>query len=177
MGLTRRLLAVGGQQYVRLASMDLNRLIQDLDESFRRLLGSQIVLEHVQAADLPCVLADRQLVEQILVNLVQNACEAMPTGGHLTVTTRASLNALFGKMDLGGGPRNTVEVQVADEGGGIPAEIRGKIFDPFFTTKASGLGLGLALCHRILEEHRGAIQVDSAVGRGTAVTCFLPIAK
>jgi signal transduction histidine kinase len=80
-------------------------------------------------------------------------------------------------MDLGGGPRSMVEVQLADEGSGIPAAVRAKIFDPFFTTKPSGLGLGLAICHRILEEHRGTIQVDSTPGRGTVVTCFLPIAR
>jgi two-component system nitrogen regulation sensor histidine kinase GlnL len=126
---------------------------------------------------LPPILGDEDRLTQVFHNLVRNAIEAMRAGGHLTVTTRASLNALFGKMDLGGGPRSMVEVQVADEGSGIPAEVRSKIFDPFFTTKTSGLGLGLAVCHRILEEHRGTIQVDSAVGRGTVVTCFLPIAK
>ena len=101
----------------------------------------------------------------------------MKDGGQLTVTTRASLNALYGKVDLGGGPRSMVEVQVADEGSGISPAVRAKIFDPFFTTKPSGLGLGLAICHRILEEHHGAIQVDSSLGRGTVVTCFLPIAR
>jgi signal transduction histidine kinase len=80
-------------------------------------------------------------------------------------------------MDLGGGQRSMVEVQVADEGPGIPDAVRARIFDPFFTTKDKGLGLGLSICHRILEEHRGAIQVDSAEGRGTSMTCFLPIAK
>jgi signal transduction histidine kinase len=88
-----------------------------------------------------------------------------------------SLNPLYGKMDLGAGQRTMVEVALADEGGGIPEAARGRIFDPFFTTKERGLGLGLAICHRILEEHRGAIHVDSVVGRGTTVTCFLPIAR
>ena len=68
-------------------------------------------------------------------------------------------------------------VQVNDEGEGIPEAIRARLFTPFFTTKDKGLGLGLSICHRILEEHRGAIQVESDPGRGTIVTCFLPIAK
>jgi len=95
----------------------------------------------------------------------------------LMLTTRVSLNPRFGKMDLGAGQRSMVEAKVADEGAGIPAAVRARIFDPFFTTKAKGLGLGLAICHRILEEHRGAIQVESVEERGTVVTCFLPIAK
>jgi two-component system, NtrC family, nitrogen regulation sensor histidine kinase GlnL len=110
-------------------------------------------------------------------NLVRNALEAMGRGGRLTLTTRVSLNPLFGKMDLGTGQRSMVEALVADEGAGIPAAVRARIFDPFFTTKDKGLGLGLAICHRILEEHRGAIQLESAEGRGTLVTCFLPIAR
>jgi signal transduction histidine kinase len=80
-------------------------------------------------------------------------------------------------MDLGGGARSMVEAQIIDEGTGIPAEARARVFDPFFTTKERGLGLGLAICHRILEEHRGAIQLDGAPGGGTAATCFLPIAR
>jgi two-component system nitrogen regulation sensor histidine kinase GlnL len=80
-------------------------------------------------------------------------------------------------MDLGGGQRAMVEAALTDDGAGIPAAARARIFDPFFTTKERGLGLGLAICHRILEEHRGAINVESEEGRGTTVTCFLPIAK
>jgi two-component system nitrogen regulation sensor histidine kinase GlnL len=80
-------------------------------------------------------------------------------------------------MDVGAGQRSMVEVQVADEGPGMPPEVRARIFDPFFTTKDKGLGLGLAICHRIIEEHRGAIKVESAEQRGTVVTCFLPIAR
>jgi nitrogen-specific signal transduction histidine kinase len=126
---------------------------------------------------LPPILGDEDRLAQVFHNLIRNAIEAMPQGGPLTVTTRVSLNALFGKMDLGSGPRSLVEVQVVDEGVGIPASTLTRIFDPFFTTKPSGLGLGLAICHRILEEHHGAIQVENARGRGTVVTCFLPIAR
>jgi len=126
---------------------------------------------------LPPILGDEDRLLQVFHNLVRNGLDAMERGGRLTLTTRVSLNPLFGKMDLGAGQRSMVEVQVTDEGPGIPEAVRARIFDPFFTTKDKGLGLGLSICHRILEEHRGAIQVDSAAGRGTSVTCFLPIAK
>src|SRR6266404_9182850 len=126
---------------------------------------------------LPPILGDEDRLLQVFHNLVRNALDAMERGGRLTLTTRVSLNPLFGKIDLGTGQRSMVEAQVTDEGAGIPADVRARIFDPFFTTKDKGLGLGLAICHRILEEHRGAIQVESAEGRGTSMTCFLPIAK
>ena len=126
---------------------------------------------------LPPILGDEDRLVQVFHNLVRNAIEAMPHGGQLTLSTRVSLNPLFGKMDLGAGQRSMVEAQVMDEGTGIPAAARARIFDPFFTTKERGLGLGLAICHQVLEQHHGAIQIDSAEGRGTQVTCFLPIAK
>ena len=126
---------------------------------------------------LPAILGDEDRLVQVFHNLLRNAMEAMKEGGHLTLTTRVSMNPLYGKIDTGAGPRIMVEAVVADEGAGIPTGLRGRIFDPFFTTKESGLGLGLALCHRILEEHHGAIQVESMEGKGTTVTCFLPIAK
>jgi len=126
---------------------------------------------------LPPILGDEDRLMQVFHNLVRNAIEAMAEGGHLTVTTRVSLNTLFGKMDLGGGQRAMVEAQVMDEGAGIPTAAQARIFDPFFSTKAQGLGLGLAICHQVLEQHRGAIHVDSTEGRGTTVTCFLPIAR
>ena len=126
---------------------------------------------------LPPILGDEDRLLQVFHNLVRNAIDAMKQGGRLTLSTRVSLNPLYGKMDLGGGQRTMVEVATTDEGTGIPEAARARIFDPFFTTKERGLGLGLAICHRILEEHRGAIHVESAEGRGTTVTCFLPIAK
>jgi two-component system nitrogen regulation sensor histidine kinase GlnL len=126
---------------------------------------------------LPPVMGDEDRLVQVFHNLVRNAMEAMADGGRVTLATRVSRNPLFGKMDLGSGPRSMVEAQVIDEGSGIPAEARARIFDPFFTTKSHGLGLGLAICHQILEQHRGAIDVQSEEGHGTTVTCFLPVAK
>jgi len=126
---------------------------------------------------LPAILVDEDRIVQVFHNLVRNAIEAMPRGGRLTLVTRLSMDPLFAKMDLGRGLKSMAEVQVIDEGEGIPEATRAKIFTPFFTTKSDGLGLGLALCHRIVEEHKGAIQVTSEPGKGTAVSCFLPIAR
>jgi PAS domain S-box-containing protein len=138
---------------------------------------ARVTVQRRYDPSLPPILGDEDRLLQVFHNLVRNALEAMRDGGTLTLTTRVSLDPLFGKMDVGAGHRSMVEARVADEGGGIPATVRARIFDPFFTTKRQGLGLGLAVCHRILEEHRGAIQVESAEGRGTVVTCFLPIAR
>ena len=126
---------------------------------------------------LPAILGDEDRLVQVFHNLVRNAIEAMKDGGHLILSSRVSMNPLYGKVDSGSGHRIMVEAVVADEGSGIPLGLRSRIFDPFFTTKPSGMGLGLAVCHRIIEEHNGAILVDSVEGKGTTVTCFLPIAR
>jgi PAS domain S-box-containing protein len=146
-----------------------------LQEEAARARGVTVVRRYDPS--LPAILGDEDRLVQVFHNLVRNAIEAMKDGGHLTLSTRVSMNFLYGKMDTGGGQRTMVEAVVTDEGSGIPMGLRGRIFDPFFTTKESGMGLGLALCHRIVEEHHGTIQVDSAEGKGTTVTCFLPIAK
>jgi two-component system, NtrC family, nitrogen regulation sensor histidine kinase GlnL len=163
---------------VRPVPLNLHQLLERvalLSEEGARAAGVALVRSYDPS--LPPILGDEDRLVQVFHNLVRNALDAMRGGGRLTLTTRVSRNPLFGKMDLGVGQRSMVEAQVSDEGAGIPAAVRAKIFDPFFTTKDRGLGLGLAICHRILEEHRGAIQVDSIEGRGTTVTCFLPIAK
>ncbi len=171
--------------------LDLGRPVQlrRMPLNLHQLLERVMLLHEEQARErqvsfvqrydpsLPPIMGDEDRLLQVFHNLVGNAIDAMKDGGRLTLTTRVSMNPLYGKMDMGSGPRTMVEVQVADEGAGIPAAARARIFDPFFTTKERGLGLGLALCHRILEEHLGAIQVESAEGKGTTVTCFLPIAK
>jgi two-component system nitrogen regulation sensor histidine kinase GlnL len=163
---------------VRPVPLNLHQLLERVallsEESARE---RRVTLVRRYDPSLPPVMGDEDRLVQVFHNLVRNAMEAMPEGGKVTLATRVSLNPLFGKMDLGGGPRSMVEAQVMDEGGGIPASARARIFDPFFTTKAHGLGLGLAICHQILEQHRGAIDIESAEGRGTTVTCFLPVAR
>ena len=125
---------------------------------------------------LPALWADADRLVQVFQNLVQNGIEAMPGGGRLTLTTRVSFDAVYGKVDVGTGPRPLVEVLVTDEGEGIPGALLDRVFDPFVTTKPRGLGLGLAISHRIVEEHRGALRVTSTPGKGTSFACYLPIA-
>jgi two-component system nitrogen regulation sensor histidine kinase GlnL len=172
------LLDLGRPVQLRLVPLNLHQLLERvllLTTESARVRGVAMVRRYDPS--LPPVVGDEDRIVQVFLNLVQNAVDAMPSGGTLTVVTRVSLSPLFGKMDLGAGQRGMVEVQVVDEGVGIPAAARARIFDPFFTTKDRGLGLGLAICHRIVEEHRGVLQVDSVEGRGTTVTCFLPIAR
>jgi len=163
---------------VRPVPLNLHQLLERvalLTEEAARTRRMSIIRRYDPS--LPPVLGDEDRLVQVFHNLVRNAMEASADGGKVTLATRVSLNPLFGKMDLGGGARNMVEAQVIDEGSGIPSATRSRVFDPFFTTKAHGLGLGLAICHQILEQHRGAIDIESEEGRGTTVTCFLPVAK
>jgi two-component system nitrogen regulation sensor histidine kinase GlnL len=163
---------------VRLVPLNLHQLLERValltEESAR---ARRLTVVRRYDPSLPPVMGDEDRLVQVFHNLVRNAMDAVADGGRITLATRVSLNPLFGKMDVGGGPRSMVEAQVIDEGSGIPAAARARIFDPFFTTKPHGLGLGLAICHQILEQHRGAIDIESEEGRGTAVTCFLPVAR
>jgi two-component system nitrogen regulation sensor histidine kinase GlnL len=163
---------------IRPAPVNLHQLLERvalLTEESARERSVTIVRRYDPS--LPPILGDEDRLVQVFHNLVRNAIEAMADGGQLTLATRVSMNPLFGKVDLGAGQRSMVEIQVLDEGSGIPAAARARIFDPFFTTKERGLGLGLAICHQVMEQHHGAIQIDSIEGHGTTVTCFLPIAR
>ena len=172
------LLDLGRPVQLRRVPLNLHQLFERvalLHEEVARGRGIAFVRRYDPS--LPPILGDEDRLLQVFHNLVTNAMDAMKQGGKLTLSTRVSANPLYGRMDVGTGPRTMVEAQVADEGSGIPADVRSRMFDPFFTTKDRGLGLGLALCHRIIEEHHGVIRVESTAGRGTAVTCFLPAAR
>ena len=172
------LLDLGRPVQLRLAPLNLHQLLERValvSEEIASAQGVQIVRRYDPS--LPPIIADEDRIVQVLHNLVRNGIEAMPRGGRLTLISRLSMNPLFAKVDLGYGQRSMAEVQVVDEGDGIPEALRPRLFTPFFTTKDRGLGLGLAISHRLVEEHRGVLQVGRAPGRGTAVSCFLPLAR
>ena len=172
------LLDVGRPVTLRVVPLNVHQLLERVALLLEEEAASRrITFVRRYDPSLPPILADEDRIMQVFHNLVRNAIEAMPGGGRLTLVTRLSMNPLFAKVDLGQGQRSMAEIQIADEGAGISEETRAKLFTPFFTTKERGLGLGLALCHRIVDEHGGAIQVTSEPGRGTAMSCFLPIAR
>jgi signal transduction histidine kinase len=118
-------------------------------------------------AENPVISADRELFKQMLLNLVLNAMNAMPSKGSLTVSTR-NLRREQSNWDGGG-----LELKIQDTGVGIPAENLSRVFDPFFTTNRNGTGLGLSVVHQIVERHGGSIEVSSEINRGTAFTIVL----
>ena len=107
---------------------------------------------------------DARLVRQAVLNLAANAVQAMPEGGTLTLRLR---------RDDVDGP--AVRVEIEDTGTGIPEDVRPRIFEPFFTTRATGTGIGLAVVRRVVDAHRGRLRVDTAEGRGTRFTLWLPM--
>src|SRR6266540_178064 len=172
------LLDLGRPVTLRPVPLNIHQLLERvalMSEEVAAQRGVQIVRRYDPS--LPPILADEDRIVQVFHNLVRNAVEAMPRGGRVRLITRLSMDPLFAKVDLGLGLKSMALVQVADEGEGIPEATRAKLFTPFFTTKDTGLGLGLALCHRIVEEHKGSIHVTSEPPKGTTVSCFLPIAR
>lgn len=139
----------------------------------RQLMTPQL---HASSIDLTVeravetrVLADPEQLKQVLINLVQNAAEALSKGGTV------KLRAVESRIALGGRMRDVVIIEVEDNGTGIPPEVQKRLFDPFFTTKQSGTGLGLSIAARIVEKHAGALRVQTAVNRGTTFGVVLPV--
>ena len=177
--LTRELLAFSRKAVVRPRLLDLNVVIRRLDRMLRRLIEAQIEIETNLAPDGLQVVADETQIEQLVMNLIINARDAMPAGGVLTISTqRIALDAdARGGRLLGAPSGEYAAIAVADTGVGMPAEIVGRIFDPFYTTKGDGgTGLGLSTVYGIVEQAHGDIEVCSTVGGGTTFTVYLPVA-
>jgi two-component system cell cycle sensor histidine kinase/response regulator CckA len=174
--LTRRLLAFSRQEPAATTLVNLNDVIKDVQPMFAPLIGETVRLSMNLEPSLRLVRADAGEITQILMNLVANARDAMPDGG--TIVLRTSNVDLFSG---GASPASNsfVELVVRDSGCGMSEEVRARIFDPFFTTKpvGQGTGIGLATVRRIVAQAGGEIDVDTAIGRGTAMRIRLPRAE
>ncbi|MEM8531149.1 MAG: response regulator [Chloroflexota bacterium] len=173
--LTRQLLMFSRRQPMERNIVEINATIHDLSHMFRRLIGEDIEIEMQFGTDISPVFVDPAQTQQILLNLVVNARDAMPDGGLLCIATR---NVLLTGDDCQNypwaNPGRYVQIVVCDTGMGMDAETQQRIFDPFFTTKERGTGLGLAVVYGIVKQHGGFMRIVSAPNQGTDFSVFLP---
>jgi PAS domain S-box-containing protein len=176
--LTRQLLSFCRKQPVERELLDPNQAVQEILTMLRPVIGNQIEIDFCGGVDVQPLLVDRSMFQQVLMNLCINARDAMPDGGKLTISTNTLVIDEANREcypELVPGPH--LRLMVADTGCGMTPEVQQRMFDPFFTTKevGEGTGLGMATVYGIVQQHRGAIRVDSAPQQGTALSVLLPL--
>ncbi len=178
--LVRQLLLFSRKEPMEFVSVNLNQLIQDLLKMIKRLIGEDISVKMELAPDLLPIDADPGNLEQVIMNIIVNARDAMPSGGIITIKTenRDVTKDVSNHIPYAR-PGKYVAMSITDTGIGMDAETVKHIFDPFFTTKGigKGTGLGLAVVYGIVSRHKGWITVDSAPGKGSTFTVLLPVSK
>jgi two-component system, cell cycle sensor histidine kinase and response regulator CckA len=175
-GLIQQLMAVARQRAVEPCLLCLNDVVSNVSNLLSRLIGENIELVTELANDLGVVRMDPAQVQQIILNLVLNARDAMPDGGRITLNTRNCDGPRPGRNGHNELCDSWVVLTVSDTGCGMDAATRARVFEPFFTTKkpGQGNGLGLATVYRIVTHEGGTIEVESETGKGTRVVVHLP---
>jgi PAS domain S-box-containing protein len=175
-GLTRQLLAFCRKEIYNPVVLDLNAYVEGMEKMLRRLVGESIELKTELTPDLSHVQADPAQIEQVVMNLVVNARDAMPAGGQITIETKMVQLARGQKIAPHATPGSYVLLAVRDTGCGMDESTRARIFEPFFTTKGvgKGTGMGLATVQEIVRECGGQIAVDSQPGHGSIFQIYLP---
>jgi len=161
---------------LQLEPLDLNQLLVELVELFEaQMAGQKITVRRDLDPNLPPMMGDRKRLHRCFGNFTTNAIQAMAGGGELRLETACIPAMLFPDSATSGAePKPAIRVRFGDTGPGIPPERLSRIFDPFFTTKEKGLGMGMAIAHRVIEDHQGTIDVESTVGKGTAFIVYFP---
>ena len=175
--LTRKLLAFSRHHQLQLRPVQVEPLVSEFLRMARRVVPEDVAVRLEAEAPEAAVTADPAALEQILMNLVTNARDSMPSGGKLTIhVARAVLGAEEARARGQGTPGEYVVLSVADTGVGMDAETQRRIFEPFFTTKpvGQGTGLGMPMVYGLVKDHGGFVQVDSEIGRGTTIRVYLP---
>jgi PAS domain S-box-containing protein len=172
--LTGRLLAFSRKQTLQPRLVDPNEIVADLENMLGRLIGDDVTIRTVLGAGTGLITADPGQLEQLIVNLVVNARDAMPRGGSITIETQVREIDEARARRVDAVPGTYVVLVVADTGVGMSPEMRARIFEPFFTTKDAGTGLGLSTVYGIVAQSGGFIDLETAPGQGTTYRIHLP---